>query len=215
MKTFLMTCLFAVSMMAQAQEKVEVLSAEDVEVVPGGKAELVINMDYETDETVVGWDCYLYLPKGIDLLYDEDEEDYVYVVSSALHKKALRNGFKITATTDGGYMLYCIDTGALTPMTKTKGELVRLTLVASDEAEENSKGLIKDIALTNEQNISLESGNIIDVEFNIHVKETTTSILDIEGSHSKALRYNTKGQLVDDSYRGVIIERGHKKIVKQ
>lgn len=210
----LTTCLLALATGAQAQEKKKVFTANDVELTVGGQSELVINMDYETQETVVGWNIYLCLPEGVDLLYDEDEEDYVYTVSSALHKKALRNSFKIKNTESGAYMLYCIDTSDLTPMTATKGELLRITLTADATAADVSKGYLKDIALTNSDNVSIDLNNIQDVEFSIYVEGgVTTGINRVNAANRSDVRYNTQGQRVGPSYRGVVVEEGRKVVV--
>ena len=216
MKTILTLCLLALTLGAQAQEKVKVLTAGDVHLAVGGEAELVINMDYDTAESVVGWNLYLYLPEGVDLLYDEDEEDYVYTVSSALHKKKLRSQFGIKPTTDGGYLLRCIDIDELTPMSGTHGELVRLTLVADATAADISGGLIKDIALSNEQGVSLDLNNIQDVPFAITVDGGVPT--GIKGLRSSAdgsrSRYNTQGQPVTANYRGIVVEDGCKVVRK-
>ena len=77
-----MTVLMAFATGAGAQEKKVIMSADDVTISVGDQADLVINMNYQTDVSVAGWNIYLSLPEGVDLYYDEDEEDYVYSVST-------------------------------------------------------------------------------------------------------------------------------------
>lgn len=211
---FLTMCLLTLTLGAQAQEKKKVFTANDVELTVGGQAELVINMDYDSQETVVGWNIYLYLPEGVDLYNDEEEEDYVYTISSALHKKVLRNSFKIKKTESGAYMLYCIDTSNLTPMTSTHGELMRITLTADATASSVSKGQLKDIALTNSDNVSIDLNNIQDVEFNIYVEGgVEIGISMVNANNQSDVRYNTQGQRVGSSYRGIVVEDGRKVVV--
>ena len=233
MKKFTLLCLTALmafAMSANAQEKKVVMTGEDVNLTKNGQADLVINMDYETDVDVIGWNLYLVLPDGIDLAYDTDEEDYVYTVSTALHKKALRKGFGITVTegeyradalnragltTGKVYMLYIIDTANMTPMTSTKGELLSIALNADETAYDASKGYIVNVALTDASNNSLDLGNIADTEFDIKVEGgIPTGINNINAAAEKAPVYNLGGQRVVNPAKGIFVKKG-KKVVKK
>ena len=214
-----LTVLMAFAVSTHAQEKKVVMNAEDVTISAGGQADLVINMDYETAVPVVGWNIYLSLPEGVDLYFDDEEEDYVYEVSSALHKKALRNGFGIKKVADKErcYMLYCIDQKNTPPipMTATQGQLLSITLTATAEASEECSGTLYDIALTDAENKSLDLGNIADYVFAIKVEGgVTTGIRDINTAAGAATVYNLSGQRVENPARGLFIKNGKKFLVK-
>ena len=227
---FVMAALMAIATSVNAQDKKVVMTAEDVNMKAKGDADLVVNMNYTTDVEVVGWNFYLVLPDGIDLAYDEDEEDYIYTVSSDLHKKALRNGFGIKVTegdyrddalnragltTGKVYMLYIIDTANMTPMTKTTGQLLTITLHADETALEVCNGYIVNIALTDAANNSLDLGNIANSEFNIKVEGgVATGINDLNADNSNGAVYNLGGLRVKNPVKGIYVKNG-KKVVKK
>ena len=89
MKAFKLTMMaamlaFASSAMAQ---KVVALTVDDIQVANGEEAELVVKMDYETTETVVGLNFSLYLPDGILLKGFDTKEAQDAAKASALKKE--------------------------------------------------------------------------------------------------------------------------------
>ena len=76
------------------------ITCSDVEIAPGGTANLVLSM--ENSINVAGWQVFLYLPEGVSLVYDEEKEDYIYELSSRHNKK---HQLQIMQAKDGSWML--------------------------------------------------------------------------------------------------------------
>ena len=201
---------------AGAQEKKVIMSADDVTISVGDQADLVINMNYQTDVSVAGWNIYLSLPEGVDLYYDEDEEDYVYSVSTDFITKKLSKffGIKTVAGLERTYLLYYIDQDNMTPMKTTEGELLTITLAATSQASEHCFGTLYDIALTDPSSNSLDLGNIADFDFNINVIGGVTGIRDINAQTDSEAVYNLGGQRVKNPAKGIFVKKG-KKVVKK
>lgn len=72
-KIFSTLLLLVAGMAAYAQEAP--LSVGDVKVVPGGQAEVVLNLTGATNFCAAG--MYITLPEGFKFVEDEEEEDYV------------------------------------------------------------------------------------------------------------------------------------------
>ncbi|MBR2239615.1 MAG: hypothetical protein IJ887_17390 [Prevotella sp.] len=141
-----------------------VLTVGDLEITEGGTADLVVNMDYDTSEKVVGYNFSLYLPDGVEVAKDDDG-DFIAEASSELHSYSLRQGLDIIETTNGGYLFVCFKDNI--PMTGTHGKLVTIKLKATNAS--GGTATIKDIGLTNEKAVSLDFGNLKDVEFYVNV----------------------------------------------
>ena len=170
-------------------DKVKVLTVDDINIEPGKQCELVVNMDYDTEETVKGCGFSIYLPQGITPVkeYDEDEEDWAFVgkfgkvAPVRLQKETLwatdNLGDKtryITEKADGGYLVLAISFQGTTYYSSTHGELLRLTLDVASTVNKSSVGDIKMISVTNDNNESLDLGNIADVQFNFLYGSTPT-----------------------------------------
>jgi len=213
----LLTAFIALATSAEAQEKKVVMTAQDVEITAGEQADLVISMNYTTEVPVCGWNIYLALPEGVDLYFDEEEEDYIYSVSTNFITKKLSKwfGIKTIAGLERTYLLYYIDQDNMTPMKTTEGELLTITLAATEQASEQCFGTLYDIALTDQANNSLDLGNIADSEFNITVKGgISTGIHGIGTSDDDAPVYNLGGQRVKDPAKGIFVKNGIKVVKK-
>ena len=157
---------------SQPQEKKNVLIPNDVNIKTGSTADLVINMNYETDETVVGWNFTLYLPDGIT--FDTESSTIAAikkccVVSTETHDSDVAaDGLTITERPDGGYLFTWIDKGDKTPLLKTHGKLMTIHLKAASDAV-TATGTIKQIALSNQNDHSIDQGNINDATFTVNV----------------------------------------------
>lgn len=209
----IMASIMAFSMEANAQEKKVVMYADDVNFADDDQADLVINMNYQTDTNVAGFNIYLSLPQGIDLYFDDEEEDYVYTVSTAFITKKLSKwfGIKTVAGLERTYMLYYIDQDNMTPMKTTEGELLTISLTATDEASDQSVGTLYDIALTDASNTSLDLGNIADYNFNITV-DTSTAIREINTNEEGGDVYSISGQRILHPTKGIFVMKGKKVI---
>ena len=210
---------FASSAMAQ---KVVALTVDDIQVANGEEAELVVKMDYETTETVVGLNFSLYLPDGILLKGFDTKEAQDAAKASAL-KKACDLGedgiwgedvssgwLSVKQKTDGGLLFVFIDQDDKTEFESTKAPVITINVHAVADVT-NATGTINEISISNDQNKSLDLDNIEDVIFQINAD--TNGINDIKSSDATAPAYNLQGIRVNNA-KGLIIRDGKKMIVK-
>ena len=219
-KLTMMAAMFAFASAAMAQ-KLDVLKVDPITVANGEEAELVINMDYDNDaETVVGLNFSLYLPDGILLKGFDTKEAQDAAKASAL-KKACDLGddgiwgedadagwLSVKQKADGGLLFVLIDQDDKTPFETTKAAAVTVKIHAV--ADVAATGTINTIGMSNDNNISIERGNINDVTFAIN---GTDGINDIKSSDATAPAYNLQGIRVNNA-KGLIIRDGKKMVVK-
>ncbi len=220
-KLTMMAAMLAFASTAMAQEKKVVISGEDFAFGEDGTGELVINIDYETTETVVGYNFSLKLPAGVTantksgkmtaaacvlnedmypLLYDANEDDYTLSATKA--------ALQVKDKEDGGYLFVWIDQNEKLPLQSLKGQLMTIKLKGT--AGFSGEGQIYLAGLTSDKNVSLDLGNIADVTFQIG---GTDGINDIQAADATAPAYNLQGIRVNNA-KGLIIRDGKKMIVK-
>lgn len=215
MKAFrlmMMAGLLAFAGAANADE-VTVLTAN---VEPGeGTYDLVVDMDFDTQETLVGWNFSLTLPDGIDFNTAK--------TTSAARKKCCEfgeiidedvasEGLTIQERAEGGYLFNWIDQGDKTPLLGTKGMLITINLKAENGA--TGEGKIFNIGLAN----NLDQGfatfgkgdTIKDVTFQFGGE---TGINEVKAAQENGAIYNVAGQRLDKAAKGLYIQNG-KKYVK-
>lgn len=166
---------------------VKALSVDPVTIAAGGTSEIVVNIDYDTNETVVGYNFSLYLPKGITLnttnpfesgklAFKEikkcitlSEKVYPVVYSDTDQETEVdpRYFLNVMVKSDGGKLVMWIDNINKIPLKTTHGELLRLSVKAASDFE-SGNGLINGIGLTSDENVSLDLGNIADAQFGIN-----------------------------------------------
>lgn len=218
----LMAAMLAFASTAIAQKKV-VLTVDDISVANGEEAELVVKMDYETTETVVGLNFSLYLPDKILLKGFDTKEAQDGAKASAL-KKACDLGedgiwgedvssgwLSVKQQTDGGLLFAFIDQDDMTEFESTKAPVITINVHAVAEVE-NVEGYIKAIALTNDDNVSLDLNNIEDVVFVIN--PILDGINEVKSADAISPAYNLQGVRVNDAAKGLIIRDGKKTVVK-
>ena len=209
-RLLMMAGLTAFAMAAQAQ--VTVLTAAPVTIENGGTADLVVSMDYDTEEKITAWGFSFYLPDGLAPIYDEEEEEWVGEVSADTNaKKVVNKGLAILEKTDGGWLITGYADGNPT-MKSTHGELVKITLKAT--ADVQGTGKINGISISNDASVSLDKGNIADVEFAINGGGDDQGVKDIKSNDSNAPVYNVNGIQVNAQAKGLLIQDGKKFIVK-
>ena len=212
--------LFALTCSVQAQKKT-IFTAGDVTLAEDGTGSLDVFMNYETSETVVGWNFSLYLPDGVSIgkkqVEDEDtgemteEYDFIAKGNDYSNSAAMANQLGITEKTDGGYLFVCIDQKKQTPMKNTNGKILTLSLKATSK-DVSGIGKITTIGMTSAGSVSLELGNIEDVVFTVGDGEQ--GINDIQAVDATAPAYNLQGVRVNSAAKGVIIRDGKKMVVK-
>lgn len=124
LKFILASMLLPLALQAMADE----VSVSDIEVTPGESAEIVINFS-ATATNLTGYQMSLYLPEGVSLQKDEDDE-YLYELSGRHNKNHV---FSVNDQSDGGLMLVCYSMTKKT-IAAGDGELLRLPVDVSATA---------------------------------------------------------------------------------
>ena len=218
-KLTMMAAMLAFASAAMAQE--QFFQASDVALDENGKGTLEVFIDYETTETVVGWNLSLYLPDGVTIatktVYDEDLDEDVEVFDVTAkgddysNSNAMANALDVKLKADQkGYLFVCIDQKNKRPMKNTHGKILSVPVVAPSK-DFTGEGKINTIGMTSDANISLELGNIADITF--QVGGTTDGINDIQSADATAPAYNLQGIRVNNA-KGLIIRDGKKMVVK-
>lgn len=213
--------LFALAGSVQAQDKVKCLAADDVFFEDGATTtDLVVKMDYDTENIVCSWGFSLYLPDGISIT-GEFEGDTFYPdgcsYSTETNSRGISNKpVEITKKTDGGWLIVGYATGN-PDMKSTHGALVKLNLTGSKSISGDAR--LKDISVSSVkvagsvgESVSLDLGNIAEVVFGIN--KSVEGINDIQAADTTAPAYNLQGVRVNNSAKGVIIRDGKKMVVK-
>ena len=209
----MMAGLMAFAANANADE-VSVLKAADIVADENGKAELVIEIDYETTETIVGLNFTITMPEGVNIDSKKDtnssrqsactlgdiwEEDITYLT--------------IKESADGFYLFNFIDQADKTPLLSTKGEVITIPLKGLPATAATGK-IIK-IGLSNDKNegfVTFGGGDTI-ADFEFGINGGTVGINDIQSAEATAPAYNLQGVRVNNA-KGLIIRDGKKMIVK-
>ena len=77
-KAIILCALLTLTSSAFAQDDFT-MSFSDVKIEAGSTADLKVTFDSQV--TIAGWQMFLYLPKGIEIAYDEEEEEYSIALS--------------------------------------------------------------------------------------------------------------------------------------
>lgn len=149
-------------LMLAAQAKADAVSVSDIEVNAGETPEIVINFS-TTSTTLTGYQMSLYLPEGVTLQKDEDD-DYLYTLSSRHNKNHV---FSVNEQADGGLLLVCYS-----PTKKTiasgEGELLRLPISVPATASGTLTAQLKTIKFSD---TSSNVSQLSDVTFSIKMPE--------------------------------------------
>ena len=209
MKMMILCALLAVAGSATAQTVK--MTATDVEIDAGGTADVSVSL--ETAMTIAGWQMYLYLPEGITVAYDEEDGERFYddtVVLSSRHKHG--HTCTVTETADGGWLIMGYNPSKPTELKETSGEIVTITLQASDNYKGNHTGIIKDVAVSTMDNTQTDMEG--EVTFTIE-GPVPTGIHPSQVSGNDEPVYNLGGQRVKKPVKKGIYVRSGKKEVKR
>ena len=215
LKLMMMAGLMAFAASANAEE-VTVLKAAGIAADAEGKAELVIEMDYTTSETLVGVNFSVELPEGANIDSKKD--------TNGSRQSACTVGDIFDEDVDGwltikeksglnGYLFAFIDQADKTPLVSTKGTVITIPLKGLPSTESSLK--IFQIGLSNDKDqgfVTFGGGDTIaDVTVSIN---GTTGINDINATTTDAPAYNLQGVRVNANAKGLIIRDGKKMVVK-
>ena len=143
----------------------------NVSVEAGKTADLKVT--FESEVTIAGWQMFLYLPEGIEIAYDADEEEYGIELSSLHHKK---HSCEVTKASDGSMMLVMSGGTKTYEMSGKSGDLCSITLKAADTFAGQATVDVKKIRISDKSGKAYAQD---DASFSI---STTTGINGIEAA---------------------------------
>ena len=123
--------------------KADEITFNSVTLEPGEQAELVINANL-TNANLTSYQFDIYLPEGISVAYDDDEEDYVYALSGR-HKKD--HTLSLQEHSDYGFWRFIVSSNSNKLIRSGEGELLTLTLQASATASGTHTVQVKNIKM--------------------------------------------------------------------
>ena len=185
-----LVALIALTTHAWADDKKVVLKVDPITVANGSEAVIKVKMDYTAEKTLVGLSFSLYLPDGI-LLKGFDTKE----AQDAARASALKGAFDIfyqegiwgedgtsgwlavKPQVDGGLQITLIDQDDKTPFVTTHAPVISVYVHAVADVS-NVNGTIHGITLTDNENNSVEQGNIAEVliPFNAPSASTGTAV---------------------------------------
>jgi hypothetical protein len=141
-KTLLVAIAGLISVNAFAQTIAP--SPKEVVIEAGKTAEVEFVIENETDVKPALAEFFLYLPEGITVAYDEDEEDYVYEKNGSMLIKSHSVG--VSKRADGSfYVLVKNESGK--EFKNTSGAYLTLTLEAASTFAGSAEARMTDIHL--------------------------------------------------------------------
>ena len=193
------------------------VTCNDVTIKAGETAEVTISIT-SAEEGVRGWSFRMKLPDGVSMVYDEDEEDYVYEFSDRVPKNskgAAKVDTNIQGTDEEGVlMVSCLGKKADNVLEGTEGEVMTITI----QADANLESAVAEAALTN---ISLSNSDAVSLSvektynFTVTIEGTVpVGIQEVEAANANAPIYNLGGQRVEKTAKGLYIKNGKKVVVK-
>lgn len=187
------------------------LAAGNITIVAGQTAELHIGVINQMN--VAEYSFRLYLPEGISV--EEDEYGYFYEFTDR-HPKGRNNvelfTMTIMETDEPGVLMFSAACPSQKILSGNEGDALIITLRATDNVESGEYvGRLGRIDLSNEDGSLVSTPD--DVTFDITINNAT-DISSVKTTESPHNRYNTKGQRVNNSHHGLVIEQGRKFMVK-
>ena len=183
---------------AEGLPEMDKLYLEDFEIEPGEEKEVNILLDNPNAEyRDLQFD--LYLPEGISVVQDEDEEFLVDTGSRCTKKHTI--GFSYT---DGHYVCMLYST-AKNPLTGNSGDIMTITLKADEGVTPGAKtGFFRNVSLSKTD----ATGPTYDeFSFDVTVAGDADGIEDIIANDATYQIYTIDGKQVDAMQKGVNIIR--------
>ena len=182
------------------------MTFSNVSIEAGKTADLKVT--FESNVTIAGWQMFLYLPEGIEIVYDDDEEEYAITLSE-LHKK--KHACAVQTTKDGAKMLVMTAGTETVEMKANSGDLCTITLKAADTFSGSATVDVKKIRISDK---AAKSYSQDDTSFTITASGSADGISSISAADNNAPVYNLAGQKVNNAQKGVYIQNGKKVVMK-
>lgn len=182
-KAIILCALLSLTSSAFAQD-VFSMSFSDVKIEAGGTADL--NVTFESTVTIAGWQMFLYLPEGVEILYDENDDEYAIELSDLHHKKHV---CEVTKAKDNSMMLVMSGGTKTYEMSGNSGDLCTITLKASDSFSGTSDVAVKTIRISDKNG---KASAMSDTSFKLEA--TTTGIKDVNADGVKSGNFKYVGK---------------------
>lgn len=186
------------------------MTAENVEIIAGATAVLKVSLENPMD--VAGWQLYLYLPENIDVAFEEIDGERNYDNAVTLSSRHLSNHIcTVTPTIDGGYLIMGYSPSKPTNIKEHGGNLVNITLQASDTFSGVHTSTIKNVAVADIYAVQTNVGN--DIQFQIS-SSGTNGVSNVLIDETEESVYRVNGQQAKSTDKGLLIKKRKKVIVK-
>jgi hypothetical protein len=202
--------LFAcVAILFAANSVAQTLTADDIDIDPGKTAQLDIKLDAE--KVAVNAQFNLLLPSNITINQKlNDDEELVWDIKKSTSATILYSGAQVVINEiEGGYS-FLIYKVAEDQFSSNKGTLLSVKLKAADTETGVFDGKLSGIKIGDKDG---PIGTFADSEFKIGVG-VSVGINDIYADGANGDVYNTAGQRVSRTTKGLYIQNG-KKVVKK
>ena len=198
--------LFAavVAAMIYGNVSAQTITASDVEIEAGGTANVTFTITSETKAALAEFE--LTLPTGISIVFDEDEDDYVYELGSAMTVKT--HSATIKQKESGAYYVLVMNTSGK-EFKAESGDYLTVTLKASDDAATGEAKMEKILLVALDES---KMNTVTEATFAVTVGGAT-GINGINADENDGAAYNLAGQKVGKNYKGIIVKNG-KKVLK-
>ena len=174
---------------------------------PGDKQNLVVSITDDFD--VYAYDFRIYLPEGFSILYDEDEEDYIYT----MFRMGKKGGNIDIREADDGSLQIGVSNKL---MEGDEGEAFQIEVTAgNDVANGTYKGELKKISLSDQNGDRSEV--LENVAFNINVGGTGINNMtpDMNQQLNNSVIFNALGQRMQNAAKAGLYIVGGKKFIKK
>ena len=195
--------LFAavVAAMIYGNVSAQTITASDVEIEAGGTADVTFTITSESKAALAEFE--LTLPTGISIVFDEDEDDYVYELGSAMTVKT--HSATIKQKESGAYYVLVMNTSGK-EFKAESGDYLTVTLKASDDAATGEAKMEKILLVALDES---KMNTVTEATFAVTVGGAT-GINGINADENDGAAYNLAGQKVGKNYKGIIVKNGKK-----
>ena len=197
----------AIALIAVMGVNAQSLSVDNLNIAAGESGVAVINFEAPVDCKAL--QMTISLPEGIEIPYDEDEEEWGIEQGSLLKKYSVDIN-----KTENDYKFLVYKNVKEPKFQDKSGDLLSITLnVAAGVADGVYNIAIKNIVVND-----LESKPVAgfeDITFAVGVGvDVTTGINSLNADDSNEPAYNLAGQKVGKNYKGIVVKNGKKTLVK-
>ncbi|MBR7029958.1 MAG: hypothetical protein IKI06_01800 [Prevotella sp.] len=197
----------ALALIAVMGVNAQSLSVDNINIAAGTTGEVAIKFEAPVDCKAL--QMTVSLPEGVEIPYNEDDEEYGIEYGDLLHKK-----YSVDINKKDNTYKFLVYRNVKEPKFEAKeGTLLILTLSVADGLTGVLDASIKDITVNDLASKPVEG--FADVEFKIGVTEdVVTGINSINAEENDGAAYNLAGQKVGKNYKGIVVKNGKKTLVK-